>query len=132
MTTFRNDQQRAQACRTLLSFSNLEGFFNADGRPGPTDLASELLSCLKRDGPSMLSQGEQILFLAAFDFWNGAGGASIWQIQSHLNVNVIHAIGELLIACNEEPALAGDPVDQWIERWKRYRVVDTPNGSTVR
>jgi len=132
MTTFRNDHQRALACRTLLSFVNLEVYFTTEGnRPGPTELASELLTCIKRDGPSMLSRGEQIMICAAFDFWNGAGGASIWQIQSHLNVNVIHAIGELLIACNEDPDLAGAPVDAWIEKWRCFRVAHAPNGFTV-
>lgn len=131
MTTFRNDHQRALACRTLLSFLNLEVYFTTEGRPGPTELASELLACIKRDGPCMLSSGERILFLAAFDFWNGAGAASIWQIQSHLNVNIIHAIGELLIACNEDPELTGEPVDVWVEKWRRFRVVHAPNKGAV-
>lgn len=131
MTTFRNNHQRALACRTLLSFLNLEVYFTTQRFPGPTQLASELLACINRGGPCMLSTGERILFLTAFDFWNGCGGASIWQIQSYLNVNIIHAIGELLIACNEDPGLTGEPVDAWVEKWRAFQVVHTPNEGTV-
>lgn len=132
MTTFRNDHQRALACKTLLSFVGMEVYFTTEGnRPGPTELASELLACVKRDGPSMLSRGEEVVLLTAYDFWNGAGTASIWMIMSHLNVNIIHAIGELLIACNEDPDLAGAPVDNWVKKWRGFRVVHAPNGFTV-
>lgn len=133
MSTFRNDRQRAKACRLLLQFQHLERFWHDDDlgpRSGPTEEACTELSYGKQ-GIGRLSTSEHIMLRVAFDFWNGGGGASIWDIQSHLDVNVIHAIGELLITSNENPQFEGRPVDDWLEKWRHFRVYVAPHGFTV-
>lgn len=124
MTTFRNNRQRAKACRILLRFQGLEHFWMAEDlgpSAGPTDEATVELAKV-RSGSSLLSSSERLLLRVAFDFWNGAGFASIWDVQSYLNVNIIHAIAELLIAANENPQLTGSEVDKWLDDWKSFRV----------
>lgn len=133
MTTFRDDRHRAKVCRVLLSFQNLERLWMADDigpNYGPTIEATDLLRLIQRE-TCLLAASERVLIRVAFDFWNGAGEASIHDIQSYLNVNVIQAIGELLVAANENPVLKGEPVDRWLKGWRGFRVNHAPNGFTV-
>lgn len=122
--TFRNDRQRAKACRVLLQFQGLERFWASDDIGtafGPTVEATIELAKVRSMG-SLLSTSEGLLLRVAFDFWNGAGFATLWDVQSHLNVNIIHAIGELLIAANEDLDAQGAPVEKWVETWRRFRL----------
>ncbi len=131
MTTYRNNLQRAQACVAILSFGRLERFWILDALDpenapfpltadvGPTLEAIEEIDKIKKH-ESRLSMTQSILLQVAFDFWNGDGGASLHEIQVHLDVNIVHAIGLLLIAANENPHLKGAPVDGWISRWRHY------------
>lgn len=122
MTTYRNIHQRARACGVIINFGRLERYWMFDeSQPyvGPTLEAIEEIDKIKKH-ESRLSMTQGILLQVAFDFWDGAGGASLHEIQVHLNVNIVHAIGLLLIAANENPHLKGAPVDRWIDHWRHY------------
>ncbi len=100
---FRDDEQTARACRTLLASVRRAELWT---RSGPTP---EALSLLERDG-GPLSSGERIVLLAAFAFWNGEGGLRLTEVIDSLDVEAADALCSLLIAVKH----GADAVDAWI------------------
>src|SRR5579859_1861357 len=101
---FRNDAQNALACRTLLAQAQLERLWTLEG---PT---YEALKLLDADGRG-LSNGERIVLLAAFAFWNGRSGLKLSEILDTLNPELTEAITSLVVAVKLGPSA----VDGWLE-----------------
>lgn len=75
--------------------SNEVGFGN-----GPTRLAVSQLSLIKT-GESLLSFGEQIILRIAFDLWNGAGDASLWNMMVYLDAKVLISVMRAIERCSK-------------------------------
>src|SRR5258708_31652675 len=87
----RDDQQLARACRALLATVRLERLWTEDG---PTPEASELLEA--DGGP--LSSGKRIVLLAAWTFWNGAGGLRLAEVLEQFDADPMDALCFLVMA----------------------------------
>src|SRR5258708_38472303 len=93
----RDDQQLARACRALLATVRLERLWTEDG---PTPEASELLEA--DGGP--LSAGKRIVLLAAWTFWNGAGGLRLAEVLEQFAADPMDALGLLDLASQHDDA----------------------------
>lgn len=105
---FRDDRQRARACRALLVLVRLEDLFTVDG---PTPRAVELFQAKG----AKLSTGEAIMFEMAFGIWNGRStdaGVVLGDLLRLDSVN-LQAVGELLAAA----AGGAEDLDAWLEDW---------------
>ena len=100
---FRSEEQRSEVVRVMLRSLRLQRFWN----DGPTDAA---IALLEADGGG-LSSGERVLFLAAWDVWNGDGKATLAQIMYKLDCPRIRLLGTFLIAVSE----GGNAIDRWLE-----------------
>ncbi len=100
---FRDDSQLASACRVLLAMVRLERLWNDHG---PTSEATDLLEA--DGGP--LSSGERVMLLAAWAFWNGAGGLTIAEVLERLDGESVEALCFLVMASK----CGADAVDDWL------------------
>lgn len=114
---FRDSKHRSSICHILLEMKGMERFWcNPEvGHGGPSPEAMKELTLLNEER-SILSTGEQVLLRVVLDLWNGAGGASFHQITTKLDEGVALAIGELMVAGSQGPAL----IDEWEKQWKGY------------
>jgi hypothetical protein len=115
---YRNDRQRSKTCKTLLEMGHLERLWQGTdlGPAGPTEEAVfELERVLHEE--TLLSRGEGVLLRVVFDFWNGGGKVSLWEMMENLDRGVFLAIGELMVALGDD-----DPaeVDAWVTKWQGY------------
>ncbi len=106
----RDDAQLSRMCWALLATVRLERLWNDDG---PTAEASDLLAA--DGGP--LSSGERIVLLAAWAFWNGAGGVTLADVITHLDGDRMEALGVLMMAF----AQGADAIDGWLVEYDRER-----------
>lgn len=100
---FRDDRQRALACRALLASVRLGRLWTEDG---PSDEALGLLD--SNGGP--LSSGERIMLLSAFAFWNGSGGLTLTEILDSLDAKRAEALASLVVSANR----GAGAVDAWL------------------
>ena len=114
---FRDEKQRGQACRVLLSLLDLEDlFFNHDCVScGPREKAWEKLRELNNE-ESSLAFGEGVLLRVAFDLWGGnSGSATLYQMVTHLDSDILFAVGDLMVRAS--PHSDSSLVDDWISSW---------------
>lgn len=105
---FESENQRARVCKALLTHVGIDNpaaprLWNEDG---PTELAMDLLDA---DGGGF-SSGERIMFLVAWQIWNGDGKVKIEDVAYRLDQRNTAAVGSLLVAMSGGP---GD-VDRWL------------------
>jgi hypothetical protein len=105
---FRDDAQRARACRALLAIVRLEQLWS---HIEPLPEAMDLLA--HNGGP--LSSGERIFLLAAFAFWNGVGDLRLAEVIEELGGDHAEAICSLVVAC----ARGASAVDIWLATYER-------------
>lgn len=92
---WRNDAQACRAIRVLLGTLFDQKRVNLWWRDdGPTKTAVKLY---ERKGGS-LSHGESILFMAAFDLWNGEGGVRLSDVLHVLDTRRTEALCSLIVA----------------------------------
>jgi hypothetical protein len=99
---FRDDEQSARACRTLLATANLERLWSVRG---PTDEAHSLFA----SGGADLDTGARATFLVAWAFWSGEGALPLADVLAATNVE---AICSLCVAVSSGP----QAVDTWLTR----------------
>jgi hypothetical protein len=99
---FRDDQQSARACRTLLATANLERLWS---ERGPTDEAHSIFASRGAE----LDTGARATFLAAWAFWSGDGALPLADLLAATNVE---AICSLCVAVTSGP----QAVDAWLTR----------------
>jgi hypothetical protein len=115
---FANECQQARVCEALCRAVRLEGMWTDEG---PTDVA---VSLLKRNG-GPLSSGERIMFLAAWNVWNGRGEVNLGDAVHRLDQGCLRALGSLLIALGTEPS----GVSEWLQKMgPTASVVPSPSG----
>jgi hypothetical protein len=121
----RDRQQLAQACRILMRLSGLEteALWTA---AGPTRRASWLKGYLRRDsktGSRVLDQElprqQKVVFLVAFDLWNGSGESAFRDVLD-LPPRLVEAISSLMPlvgirASSSRPE--AELMAAWIARW---------------
>lgn len=100
---WRDDRQRARACRALLATVRLDYLWTPEG---PTEEAFRLLEA--NGGP--LSSGERVMVLASFALWNGSGGLTLTEILDVLDPTRAEALCTLVVAVQR------GTVEAWLER----------------
>jgi hypothetical protein len=102
---FRDDRQMHRALTVLCERAHLRGYWTAEG---PTDAA---LGALER---GELSSGELLILRAAFDLFNGTGGAPLGRLVNVLDGASAEALFGLTLAfCHSDSS----KVDAWIARY---------------
>jgi hypothetical protein len=107
---FRDDEQRARACRALLATVRLERLWTTHG---PTPEASELLQADR----SPFSSGERVMLLASWAFWNGSGGVTLAEVLERLDPESAEPLCFLVMAVK----YGTDAVDDWLAEHERTR-----------
>lgn len=116
-------QQLAQACRILLRLSGLEVDAHWTAA-GPTRRASWLKGYLRRDFKETsrtpeqeLSRQQRVVFLAAFDLWNGSGEVAFRDVLQ-LPPRLVEAISSLMpLVHAERRTTDADSLAGWVARW---------------
>jgi hypothetical protein len=115
---FRDSKQRSDVCYVLLKMKDMQDLIkpNEIGEVRMTEEAVEHLR-MARGGNSKHGPGKATLIRAAFDFYNGDGGATIHEVLHNLEPGVGRAIGELMTATAQR-----DPVfiDDWVKQWDGF------------
>jgi hypothetical protein len=126
---FTSDRQKSHCIQTLLDMVNLGGYWNVPD-VGPTGPSADGIRAFDKieQHLSPLSAGENILVLVAFDFWNGAGKASIWEMMNVLDSMLIRAIGELITAVAQP---SDYQITKWRTNWQGVKLHNAPNGFTI-
>lgn len=104
--SFRDDAQACRAIVALLDASKLPPLRGLWTPTGPTSEAVELVEA----GGGPMSSGEAMMVRAAFDFWNGQGGATLDGILHTLDLPRARLVCSLVLAVHE----GGEAVEQWI------------------
>lgn len=102
--SFRHD---AQACRAILALFEASELPRLRGLWGPSGPTSEAVELVKGGA---LSSGELAMLRAAFDFWNGQGGATLDALLHTLDLPRARLVCGLVLAVHE----GGEAVERWI------------------
>jgi hypothetical protein len=103
---FKDDVQRARACRGLLAPAGLQYLFTING---PNQEAKALLE--KNGDP--LERTERVLFLAAWDLWCGWGKLHFNDILTRIDLRDTERIASLVVAAKRNTAA----VDAWLTHY---------------
>lgn len=103
--SFRDDAQACRAIAALLEASALPRLRGLWTATGPTSEAVELVEA----GGGPLSSGEAMMVRAAFDFWNGQGGATLDGLLHVLDPRRAGLVCGLVLAVHE----GGEAVERW-------------------
>lgn len=104
--SFRDDAQACRAIAALLEASELPPLRGLWTPTGPTSEAVELVEA----GGGAMSSGEAVMLRAAFDFWNGQGGATLDALLHTLDPRRAGLVCGLVLAVHE----GGEAVERWI------------------
>lgn len=88
---WRNEGERARACRTLLETVRKGDLWTSRG---PTDEAERLRDAV---GGSYLTRYERVVLLAAFALWDGSGGLTLAEILDELDEHTSISLCQLVI-----------------------------------
>ena len=115
---FRNSKQRSDICHIFLKMKNLDRFYVGSdiGASGFTENFEGEIILIKAH-ESSLSIGEQTLCLVVKDFWNGGGGAKVYDVMANLDRGVVRAIGELMTASAQHDSSF---IDEWKVQWNGF------------
>lgn len=88
---FRSDEEACVAIRAFLATVGHGRLSNLWTAEGPTEQAVEYV-----EKGSPLSHGEAVLLRVAFDFWNGAGKATLDDLLNVLDDKNLRAVLDLV------------------------------------
>lgn len=109
---FRDDHQRAAACRALLATFGQGDLWT---ETGPSPRAADLFE----SNGGGLSSGERIFLFAAFAFWNGAPTVPLADVFDRLDAERAMAVLTLAAAVVKGAAA----IDGWIASRSRSRII---------
>jgi hypothetical protein len=105
---FRDDEQRARACRALLNVRQLGRFW---GERGPTSECIVVVEDLSEGRSSVLSSGEGLLLLAAMTFWTGNHwGLTFADLLGRFDSGAFRAV--VLLALSMDAG--AEAIDRWL------------------
>jgi len=102
---WQNDQQRAAVCDRLCTEAGIRERLWYVTSAEPTDAAVAV-----RDGRTLLSHGERLMALAAWDLWNGTGNVRIVDLVDTLDPRNLKTLAGALRAIANGP----EAIDHWL------------------